>query len=190
MHISLTELKKRFGGEKAARILVVAGILGILVIFLSTFLDKEQADAAAVSSDSTGSAEAYCAMLEKKLGEIVTDITASSNVRVFVTLESGAEYVYASEIKQGTDTVEDTNGENSRKIQQKDSTEGNYILVEGEDGRKTALLVTELAPRVQGVTVVCDGGDDEEIAARITDAVTTALDITSRRVCVTGRAQS
>ena len=185
----LAGTKKLFKGEKAIKALFIAGIVGIVLIFLSTFLEgKPKRESAAAAESGTDATEAYCAMLEQKLGAIVADITASNNVRVFVTLESGAEYVYANELKQGTDTVEDTKGGDSRKVQQKDSTEQSYILVEGEDGRKTALLVTELAPKVQGVTVVCDKGNQPEVAEQITNAITTALHITSRRVCVTGRA--
>lgn len=187
----LAGAKKLFKGEKAVKLLFIVGILGIALIFLSTLTDgKPERTAEASSQSGADGSEAYCAMLEQKLGAIVADITASDNVRVFVTLESGAEYVYANEVKQGTDTVEDTKGGDSKKVQQKDSTEQNYILVEGEDGRKTALLVTELAPKVQGVTVVCDKGNQPAVAEQVTEAITTALHITSRRVCVTGRAGS
>ena len=184
----LSGAKKLLKGDKAIKALFIVGILGIALIFLSTFTGKKPKEAAESKADGAYTSEAYCEMLEKKLGSIVTDITGSENARVFVTLESGAEYVYANEVKQGTDKVEDQKGEDSKKVQQKDSTEQNYILVEGEDGRKTALLVTELAPKVQGVTVVCDKGNQEAVAEKITDAITTALHITSRRVCVTGRA--
>lgn len=48
-----------------------------------------------------------------------------------------------------------------------------------------AVLVTEILPTVKGVVVVCEGGDDPTVCARIQNAVTTALHITSKRVCVT-----
>lgn len=185
-------IKKLFKGEKAAKALIIAGIVGIVLISLSTFLEDtpEKTAQTATESDTAGAAEDYSTMLEEELGALVADITASPNVRVFVTLESGTEYVYANEIKQGTDVVEDTQNDSGKKVQQKDSTEQNYILVEDADGRQTALLVTERTPKVQGVTVVCDKGDQPEVAEKITDAITTALHITSRRVCVTGRAAS
>ena len=44
--------------------------------------------------------------------------------------------------------------------------------------------MTEVQPVVKGVVVVCDGGDDPVVQQRVIDAVTTALDITSVRVCV------
>lgn len=54
--------------------------------------------------------------------------------------------------------------------------------------RKTAgqgLLVTELQPTVKGVVIVCEGGDQPLVQQRVTDAVTIALNISSKRVCVT-----
>ena len=40
-------------------------------------------------------------------------------------------------------------------------------------------------PEIQGVLVVCDGGDDEDVRKRVTDAVKAALDIGDRHICVT-----
>ena len=38
---------------------------------------------------------------------------------------------------------------------------------------------------VKGVVVVCEGGDLPQVQQRIIEAVTTALNISSKRVCVT-----
>ena len=52
------------------------------------------------------------------------------------------------------------------------------------DGAQKALKVTEVQPIIKGVVVVCDGGDDPTVQQNVVSAVTTALDITSVRVCV------
>lgn len=54
-----------------------------------------------------------------------------------------------------------------------------YLYATGHDG-----IVTEIQPTVRGVVVVCDGGAQESVCRRVTEAVTTALGITSGRVCV------
>ena len=41
-------------------------------------------------------------------------------------------------------------------------------------------------PEVRGVAVVCRGGDDELINEKIKNAVTAALNITSKRVYIAG----
>ena len=42
----------------------------------------------------------------------------------------------------------------------------------------------EIEPRVRGVLVICEGGDDPVAAGRITEAVTKALDISTAKVCI------
>ena len=42
----------------------------------------------------------------------------------------------------------------------------------------------EIAPKIRGVLIVCEGGDDPVVAARISDAVTKALDISTAKVCI------
>ena len=54
-----------------------------------------------------------------------------------------------------------------------------------DDG--TALAQTVYYPQVCGVAVVCDGGGDVRVAARITELVRALLDISSTRICVEQR---
>lgn len=42
----------------------------------------------------------------------------------------------------------------------------------------------EIAPRIRGVLVLCQGGGDPVTAARVSEAVTKALDISSAKVCI------
>ena len=37
---------------------------------------------------------------------------------------------------------------------------------------------------IRGVLVVCEGGDDPVVTARVTEAVTKALDISTAKVCI------
>ena len=60
------------------------------------------------------------------------------------------------------------------------------VTVKTADGGEQALLVTTEMPQVRGVAVVCEGGDDEIINEKITNAVTAALNITSKRVYIAG----
>ncbi len=176
--------------KKWGNIIFFAGIAGIVLILLSYLFSggggKSGTHASSESSTSSQiltTTEEYTQRLEEKLQKIVSSITGSDNVTVMVTLESGAEYIYANDIKASTE--ETASGQSAAT--RKDSTEEKYILVDTPEGGQVALLVTELAPTVKGVVVVCDGGNDQKVKEKISNAVTTALDITSKRVCVTGR---
>lgn len=47
----------------------------------------------------------------------------------------------------------------------KKSGENEYIIIDTENGEQ-ALLITEKAPKVRGVVVVCEGGGDRRLRRR------------------------
>ena len=71
-----------------------------------------------------------------------------------------------------------------RRGEQDEEWETTFYSVRGSDGSEQALPVTEKQPVVRGVVVVCTGGGDPAVRESVTTAVTTALDISSARVCV------
>lgn len=129
-------------------------------------------------------AEDFLEKTEAKLADVVGSIQGAGKCRIMVTLENGVEYVYATQQKVNTDRQEGTDG-NSSKLNQRDDTEESIVIVETENGRGRGCWVTELQPTVKGVVIVCEGGDQPLVQQRVTDAVTIALNISSKRVCVT-----
>ena len=49
------------------------------------------------------------------------------------------------------------------------------------------VLETVYLPKVQGVAVLCEGGGDVRVAARITELVRALLDLSANRICVEQR---
>lgn len=165
---------------KNPKILIVIGILGILLIFLSS-LGGDGKEKEVTASVTEITAEEYRAKLQKDIKQIVKGITGSNKVTVVVTLESGIRYKYA-DITEGasTDKTEDNTTSSSSELKQ------GYITVKTADGGEEALLVTTQMPEVRGVAIVCLGGDNEIIAEKIENTVTAALNITSQRVHIAG----
>ena len=54
-----------------------------------------------------------------------------------------------------------------------------YVYLENGTTKTKAI-----EPRVRGVLVICEGGDDPVAVGRITEAVTKALDISTAKVCI------
>lgn len=185
----MSELKKTAVVAKAAELLrsdkgrkwlLLCGVVGIVLLALPEFLPDTQA---ASKTTATASIEEFVRQTEERLGAIVSSIEGAGECRIMVTLVNGVEYVYATEQSTNTDRQEDSD-ESSSKIVQRDDVEETVIVVDTGSGRE-GLLVTEIQPTVQGVVVVCAGGDNEEVRERIVQAVTVALNISSKRVCVT-----
>ena len=176
----LQALRKNGGWQK---ILITLGLLGMALILLSQLLPKKQPAQstpelpAAISVTLT--ADEYAHTLELRLVEAVRNIAGVGSCSAMVTLENGVEYVYASQQKKNSDRKEGND-----QISQREDNELNVILVDTGTGRQ-GLVVTEIQPTVKGVVVVCEGGDQKAVSEQVIKAVTTALNLSSRRVCVT-----
>ena len=179
-------LQKILENEKWRKIIIIIGLAAIVLIFLSGFFKSEDSGSRGeVDAEQTVvSAEQYTQQLETSLTDLVSRIQGAGNAKVMVTLEKGTQYVYAQEEKKSAKTTENQEGEGSVKSEENSDSETTYILVKDSDGNQKALAVTELQPVVQGVVVVCEGGDSPVVQQNIINAVTVALNISSTRVCV------
>ena len=179
-----TGITERLKDKKAARILVVVGIAGMLLIMLSGVCGGSAEKAQPTGAVPINKDEEYRLTIENRLTDMVRGISGDPDAAVLVTLETGIQYIYANETKQNIDRTEDNQGENRTKTTEKDLSEQKLIIIDGGSGEH-ALLMTEVAPAIKGVVVACAGGDSEYTQSAVISAVTTALDITDKRVCVT-----
>lgn len=164
------------------KLLIILGLGGILLIFISSlFSADDKTDNKTASSSTAYTAEQYREMLEKDIKNIVIGITGDKNPTVVITLESGIRYSYAS--ADETDTSSSTG---SVTDQSSESKKQSYITVKTADGGEQALIVTEIMPEVRGVAIICAGGNSDSTAEKIKNAVTAALNITSKRVYISG----
>ncbi len=177
---------KYVSGEKGKRIILIAGIAGMVLILLSSFWPKSETTKAKQEATTTAmTTSEYTDLLQQRLASIVNSIDGVGKSEIMVTLETGVQNIYANQEQKNTDKSQDMTGENTTRIQERQDVEQNVILVNDPEGGEKALIKTQLEPQIKGVVVVCQGGDDPVVQKRISQAVTTALDISSKRVCVT-----
>lgn len=170
---------KEFLSKKNNNLIFILALVGIALVFISS-LDLN------FNSGNDDETVNYEAELEEKVKNVVCKITGERNVEVFITLESSEEIVYADKIKSSNNLTEDNQGEDKTKLNEKQDKEQNYIIIEDSDGGQQALIVTTLSPTVRGVVVVSKYANDEAVSESIINAVTTALNISNRKVCVVG----
>ena len=159
------------------------GICGMLLIFLSRG-SGEKPKAPETKAEAAFAADEYVQKLEERLLELVGEIEGVGNVKIMITLQNSGEYVFAQEEKRNTDKQTEPAVTQAARTSEKENVERKYVLVENDDGRRQALVKTQLEPSVQGVVIVCGGADDICVQYRVVNVVTTALNIPSTRVCV------
>ena len=185
----LNLMQRLLQNDNARKIIVVVGVVAILVILLSSFFggNKKQTtntETVQQTSASAQSVDDFKTQTEQSLTNLINGIEGVGNASVLVTIEKSSEQVYATEEKTSTQTQQDKNTSSTTKNQSNNSNETKYLVIKNSDGTQQPIAVTEVQPIVKGVVVVCDGGDNPLIQQKVIQAVTTALDITSTRVCV------
>ncbi len=171
-----TEKIKAFIEKQGKSLFVFMGLLGILLIFLS---DRKPTET--INKTDTDR-QSYIHILEKDLCSILSSVKNAGKVEVMITLESGRETVYAWQEKTSRDEKSTANDTNNRISKQ--NTYENEIVTVGSGSTKEALIEKTLEPVVQGVIVVCSGGDDIKVVSDITNAVSVVLNIPTNRICV------
>ena len=188
LYIKIKEYFKKIISQKDyVKVAVIVGFFGIFLIFISGIIPKKEKslEVSKLKPDTSISSETHRELLEKNLTYTVSKIEGAGNPKVFVTLENTAETIYATEERKNKEASEDkSSGEVTRK-KESDDCEKKYITVKDSEGTEHALAVKKIEPKVKGVVIICPGGDDPIVKNRITEVVTTALNITSKRVCVT-----
>lgn len=173
-------LKKITEGKK----LVIIGIIGIVLIGVSSFIPKGAKKESEITLNSSDiDTEEYREGLQKQIKEMVSGITGDKNVTVIITLETGIRREYAGETEDSSSQKSDENGSDTSTDKRKKA-----ITVKTSDGSEEALIITEYMPQIRGVAIVCNTFGSEQIKETISGAVTAALGITSKRVYIGGYA--
>lgn len=171
-------LRKLLEKENRHKLTIVVGAAAMLLILLSSCSDSCAQETPEVNDTARFSSSQYREELEIKIAEIVSRIDGAGSAVAMVTLQGGEKTVYALEESISSD---ETAGES--EVSGSNEQESRVIVIEG-DGGEVPLVVTTLLPDIQGVLVLCEGADDPEVCERVTQAVTTVLGISSRRVCI------
>ena len=106
--------------------------------------------------------------LRQEMEETLSLIKGAGKVSVMITQKQGEEIIYQ------TDDALSVNGEVNRKT----------LILSGEDRSEMGLVRQINPPILQGVLIVCQGGDDPQVKYAIVDAVMRLTGLSSNRICV------
>lgn len=171
--------------DKVIKIIIGVGLAIILIIFLSDLFAKEESDVISEAIIVENQTDYYEKQLEEKLIKVLSKIDNVGEISVMVTLDSAREYIFAEELNQSADNKEEYDNGDKKSVDISTKNENSYILVDGGQGRKEALIKTVIEPKIRGVIVVCDGGENPVIKEKIVEAVSKIFNITSVKICVT-----
>ncbi len=133
---SAEKAKKLFENEKVRKIIVISGIIGIALIFISSYVDF---GSFTDSSKNEFSVDSYSQQIENDLSSAISKIEGAGKAKVMLTMENSKELVYID----GTTTK-------TKEIQP--LIRGVLVLCEGGDDPTVVERITQAVTKTLGIS--------------------------------------
>lgn len=173
--------------------IVIFFLLGVFFLLIATPVSDLTGNRKMQKSTKTGTSQqtqqkkiqekdAYITALENKLEQTIEGMEGAGKVDVMITLKDNGEKILDK--NQPYESEEETNTEENKESK-KNRIQNNQetVLVETE-GNTEPIIVRELYPDIEGVVVVCEGGDNSALTVKIKEAVQALFSIDAHKIVV------
>jgi len=183
-----------FLGKRKKEDYIVLALVGALLLLLVLPTEKKEStpqDKSAVQGEEDRAAsrgdvweEGYGEYWESRLEEFLSRMDGVGNVRVVMSLEDSGERVVEKDIPVTRSTTNETDSNGGTREINNFSSEEQTLLVTEESGRQMPYVVRETTPKVTGILVLAEGGDDPEIKEQITRLLEALFGVDAHKIVV------
>lgn len=164
------ELVQRAGPFRILTV-IISGVLLLLISYGNVFREENPEGDSRTPVQTAGSAEdrqdAYREQMEKRVESILEHVEGVGAVEAMLTLKASGQKV----------TLKD-NVENAGRNEEKS------VLIEDENKNTAPYIVQEVEPEVEGIVIVCAGGDSPTIQREIIAAISALFPVESHKIKV------
>ena len=175
-------------------IINIAGalILGVILLVMSSSIfkpggqknDTDTENTVTSISPSIDRDFSYEAVLEKRMEDALSQIDGAGRVKVLLTLSYGREIVVAEDKTSNESITKDTDTQGGGRITESSNIEEKTIIVTGKDGVSAPLVLREVQPKIEGVVIIAEGGDNVFVKQALTSAAEAVLGLDMAKVQV------
>lgn len=150
----------------AVLLLILCAFLGVMLMLFGG--NDSNSDVKSEEGLQTLDPNAYAVRVEEQVEELCNRIDGVSGTYAVVALKGGYRALYASDEQQGS------------------SNRKNQTVVIDNGSEEQGLLIGYENPEISGIGIVCSGGNDYNIRKDIISIVSSAFDLPSNKIFVTG----
>lgn len=183
------DIIKNIGRDKLI-LLIIAGVVIVLCTVWEGSSDSADEgssvrEAVQEGSEETIDWEEYVRVQEERLKEILSQIDGAGEIYVMITLKSSEQKnVLTEKDISYEDTGEDDSAGGTRKIYTY-SEDNQTVYVTDESGKTTPYVLSRIAPLVEGVAVISEGGDNAVVKEKIINVIKALFAIDINKISVT-----
>lgn len=164
-----------FGKYKYILLLIC---IGILLMLSGQLGNKEEPNTKTEqqTEESAFNLDDFQKDVQKKLSMI----SGAGRVEVILSLKSGTESVYASDVRQDNQQSDNENSSSSDSSTYQSSLS---VVSDSSYGQKPVLIKT-VYPEFRGAVVICDGANDSQVRYAITEAIRSLCGVSSDNISI------
>jgi len=183
--MSMGEVWRKWFRRDNLLILILSGVL-LFIIVLPTEQKSENESKEQLEQtvqQPVTETEDFVSSLERRLEELLEEMSGVGKVKVMITLKSSEErIVEKDEPVSRSNTNENDSAGGSRMVTQMETGSSTVYSNTGSDSEP--YVVKTLSPQVEGVVVVAQGAGNGVINQNITDMVQALFDVEAHKVKV------
>ena len=163
--------------DKWLIILLVGLLLVVIAMPVSDIKSDQTQDEQQTQKAENASEDTYADALETRLENALAKVEGVGNVKVMITLASSSEKVVEKD-REMTSEVQEGESEG------KNTSSSETAVYANGNGEETPYVKQELSPRIEGVLVIADGGDNAIVIENITEAVQALFGVDTHKIKV------
>ena len=190
----LGRLRKGDKLPKKTQLLILL-LLGVLLLVITVPAPSGKKDAgeegdASVSETAALSAASgdYEAYLEEKTAKILSQVEGVGDVSVMITLKSKGQKIVEKDQSGSSQTTTESDSSGGTRTVEDDTSDKTSVYVQSGDGSSSPYVSKELAPEIEGVVIIAEGGGDAVVQRNITEAVQALFGVEAHKIKIMKRA--
>ena len=187
-HWSKIDLEKlRHMRKDQILIFFLVGVL-LLVIALPSGTKEKEKDSRHSEIDgeeavgTQAEEQDYARYLERRLEETLSQLDGAGNVRVMVTLQSSAQKIVEKDTQGERDAITEEDSQGGRRTSENTSHQETTVYEGMGEKSQEPYVSKELTPRVEGVVVLAEGGENALVKRNITEAIQALFGIDTHKI--------
>lgn len=189
-------MKSKFKMSKEnAFIMVLAGILCLVVVWptskTSSGITSNESGLNGINYKSDGDLDEsenalniYVENQEARLKNILSQIEGAGDVQVMIRASASKEYVVEKDITSSNNSVLETDSEGGTRQSNETNRSETSLYTKDDSGNDIPWVIKEIEPTIEGILVAAQGGDQNQVASEITQAVQVLFDIPVHKIKV------
>lgn len=184
---------KKIGKDKLILICAAVAVLVICLIWeekSDSVQDRTDSGTGTINSENINSQnlnaymEKYIKLQEERLKSILSRIDGVGEVYVMITLKAGASKDILMEQDISYEDTDETDNAGGKRKKYTYSEDNQTVYVTDENGNTTPYVISENAPKIEGIAVIAEGADSAVTRQKIINVIKALFDIEINKISV------